>query len=179
MYGSAAPPQNETTPFCPRGPYAASKVAAHWYATNYREAYGLFIANGILFNHESHRRGETFVTRKITRGLSRIKMGLQRKLFLGKLDSKRDWGCAADYVEAMWLMLQHPEPDDFVVATGNRTQYGSSWTWRQTIAGSTGRLMSKPTHVTPAPLKCSTCWVTPAKRSSCSDGDPASVSTNW
>jgi GDPmannose 4,6-dehydratase len=118
MFGSAAPPQNEATPFCPRSPYAASKVAAHWYATNYREAYGLFISNGILFNHESHRRGETFVTRKITRGLARIKMGLQQKLFLGNLDSKRDWGYAADYVEAMWLMLQHSEPDDFVVATG-------------------------------------------------------------
>lgn len=118
MYGSAAPPQTETTPFCPRSPYAASKVAAHWYATNYREAYGLFIANGILFNHESHRRGETFVTRKITRGLSRIKMGLQHKIFLGNLDSKRDWGYAPDYVEAMWLMLQQRKPDDFVVATG-------------------------------------------------------------
>ena len=118
MYGSAAPPQNETTPFYPRSPYAASKVAAHWYATNYREAYGLFVANGILFNHESHRRGETFVTRKITRALSRVKTGLQQKLYLGNLDSKRDWGYAADYVEAMWLMLQHPEPDDFVVATG-------------------------------------------------------------
>jgi GDPmannose 4,6-dehydratase len=118
MYGSAAPPQNENTPFHPRSPYAASKVAAHWYAINYREAYGLFIANGILFNHESHRRGETFVTRKITRGLARIKMGLQQSLFLGNLDSKRDWGWAGDYVEAMWLMLQQPEPDDFVIATG-------------------------------------------------------------
>src|ERR1700730_3869708 len=118
MYGSAAPPQTETTPFCPRSPYAASKVAAHWYATNYREAYGLFIANGILFNHESHRRGETFVTRKITRGLSRIKMGLQHKIFLGNLDSKRDWGYAPDYVEAMWLMLQQRKPDDYVIATG-------------------------------------------------------------
>jgi len=118
MYGSAAPPQNEATPFHPRSPYAASKVAAHWYAINYREAYGLFIANGILFNHESHRRGETFVTRKITRGLARIKMGLQQKLFLGNLDSRRDWGWAGDYVEAMWLILQQPEPDDFVIATG-------------------------------------------------------------
>jgi GDPmannose 4,6-dehydratase len=118
MYGSAPPPQNEATPFRPRSPYAVSKVAAHWYAANYREAYGLFIANGILFNHESHRRGETFVTRKITRALARIKMGLQHQLFLGNLDSKRDWGYAGDYVEAMWLMLQHPTPDDFVIATG-------------------------------------------------------------
>jgi GDPmannose 4,6-dehydratase len=118
MFGAAPPPQNESTPFYPRSPYAASKVAAYWYAVNYREAYGLFIANGILFNHESERRGETFVTRKITRALARIKMGLQEKLFLGNLDAKRDWGYAGDYVEAMWRMLQQPEPDDFVVATG-------------------------------------------------------------
>ena len=118
MYGAAAPPQHETTPFYPRSPYAASKVAAHWYGVNYREAYGLFIANGILFNHESPRRGETFVTRKITRALGRIKLGLQEKLFLGNLDAKRDWGYAGDYVEAMWLMLQQPQADDYVVATG-------------------------------------------------------------
>jgi GDPmannose 4,6-dehydratase len=118
MFGAAPPPQNEKTAFYPRSPYAASKVAAYWYAVNYREAYGLFISNGILFNHESERRGETFVTRKITRALARIKMGLQDKLFLGNLDAKRDWGYAPDYVEAMWLMLQHSEPDDFVIATG-------------------------------------------------------------
>ena len=118
MFGAAAPPQNETTPFYPRSPYAASKVAAHWYAVNYREAYGLFIANGILFNHESPRRGETFVTRKITRALTRIALGLQRTLFLGNLDARRDWGHAADYVEAMWLMLQQSAPDDYVIATG-------------------------------------------------------------
>jgi len=118
MYGVAAAPQNEETPFHPRSPYAVSKVAAHWYAANYREAYGIFIVNGILFNHESERRGETFVTRKITRALGRIKMGLQDKLFLGNLESRRDWGFAGDYVQAMWLMLQQPEPDDFVVATG-------------------------------------------------------------
>jgi GDPmannose 4,6-dehydratase len=118
MFGAAPPPQNEQTPFYPRSPYAASKVAAHWYAVNYREAYGLFISNGILFNHESERRGETFVTRKITRGLSRIALGLQDKLFLGNLDSKRDWGYAGDYVEAMWRMLQQDWPDDYVVATG-------------------------------------------------------------
>src|SRR3984957_2723907 len=118
MFGAAAPPQNEKTPFYPRSPYAASKVAAHWYAVNYREAYGIFISNGILFNHESERRGETFVTRKVTRALGRIKMGLQEKLFLGNLHSRRDWGFAGDYVEAMWRMLQQPEPDDFVVATG-------------------------------------------------------------
>lgn len=118
MYGASKPPQNENTPFQPRSPYAISKAAAHWYAVNYREAYGLFIANGILFNHESERRGETFVTRKITRALGRIKLGLQQKLFLGNLEARRDWGYAGDYVAAMWMMLQAPEPGDYVVATG-------------------------------------------------------------
>ena len=117
MFGAAQPPQCEATPFYPRSPYAVAKVAAHWYGINYREAYGLFISNGILFNHESERRGETFVTRKITRALTRIKHGLQEKLFLGNLDSKRDWGYAGDYVEAMWLMLQAEAPGDFVVST--------------------------------------------------------------
>lgn len=118
MFGSSPAPQNENTPFHPRSPYAASKVAAYWYAVNYREAYGLFICNGILFNHESPRRGETFVTRKITRAVGRIKAGLQDKLYLGNLSAWRDWGEASDYVRAMWLMLQQPEPDDFVIATG-------------------------------------------------------------
>jgi GDPmannose 4,6-dehydratase len=118
MFGAAKPPQNEDTPFYPRSPYAVSKVASHWYCINYREAYNLFITNGLLFNHESPRRGETFVTRKITRALGRIKHGLQDKLYLGNLDAKRDWGFAGDYVKAMWMMLQHTEPDDFVVATG-------------------------------------------------------------
>ncbi len=118
MFGAAPPPQSESTPFYPRSPYAVSKVAAHWYGVNYRESYNLFISNGILFNHESPRRGETFVTRKITRALGRIKMGLQQKLYLGNLDAKRDWGFAGDYVEAMWLMLQQDKPDDYVVATG-------------------------------------------------------------
>jgi GDPmannose 4,6-dehydratase len=118
MFGAAKPPQTLDTPFYPRSPYAVSKVAAHWYAVNYREAYNLFICNGILFNHESPRRGETFVTRKITRALGRIRAGLQKKLFLGNLDAKRDWGFAGDYVEAMYLMLQQDQPDDYVVATG-------------------------------------------------------------
>jgi GDPmannose 4,6-dehydratase len=118
MFGAASPPQNETTPFQPRSPYAVSKVAAHWYAVNYRDGYGLFISNGILFNHESPRRGETFVTRKITRALGRIKLGLQKKLFLGNLDAKRDWGFAGDYVRAMWMMLQQDTADDYAVATG-------------------------------------------------------------
>lgn len=118
MYGATKPPQDEQTPFYPRSPYAVSKVAGYWYGINYREAYNLFISNGILFNHESPRRGETFVTRKITRALGRIKCGLQKKLFLGNLDARRDWGFAGDYVEAMWMMLQHHEPGEFVVATG-------------------------------------------------------------
>ena len=118
MFGAAPPPQSEKTPFYPRSPYAAAKVAAHWYCVNYREAYGMFVCNGILFNHESPVRGETFVTRKITRALARIKVGLQEKLFLGNLDARRDWGFAGDYVEAMWLMLQQEKPDDYVVATG-------------------------------------------------------------
>lgn len=118
MFGAAAPPQSEKTQFHPRSPYAVSKVAAHWYCVNYREAYGMFISNGILFNHESPRRGENFVTRKITRSVGRIKEGLQDQLLLGNLDARRDWGFAGDYVEAMWMMLQHDKPDDFVVATG-------------------------------------------------------------
>jgi GDPmannose 4,6-dehydratase len=118
MFGSSAPPQNESTPFSPRSPYAVSKVAAHWFCLNYREAYGLFISNGILFNHESERRGETFVTRKVTRAFTRIKLGLQKKLFLGNLNAKRDWGYAGDYVDAMWRMLQRETPGDYVVATG-------------------------------------------------------------
>lgn len=118
MFGAAPAPQSEKTPFYPRSPYAVGKVAAYWYAVNYRESYGMYISNGILFNHESPRRGETFVTRKITRALGRIKVGLQKKLFLGNLDAKRDWGHAGDYVEAMWLMLQQEKPDDYIVATG-------------------------------------------------------------
>ncbi len=111
-------PQKETTPFYPRSPYACAKLYAHWQTVNYRESYGMFACNGILFNHESPRRGETFVTRKITRAIARIVAGQQKKLFLGNLDSKRDWGYAKDYVKAMWLMLQQDEPDDYVVATG-------------------------------------------------------------
>ncbi len=118
MFGAAFPPQNEATAFYPRSPYAAAKVAAYWYCVNYREAYSLFIANGMLFNHESPLRGETFVTRKITRAVGKISMGLQKKLYLGNLEARRDWGFAGDYVEAMWRMLQQESPDDFVVATG-------------------------------------------------------------
>jgi GDPmannose 4,6-dehydratase len=119
MYGMVQEvPQSEKTPFYPRSPYGAAKVYSYWITVNYRESYGLHASNGILFNHESPRRGETFVTRKITRAVARIKAGLQEKLFLGNLDAKRDWGYAPEYVEAMWLMLQQDKPDDYVVATG-------------------------------------------------------------
>jgi GDPmannose 4,6-dehydratase len=118
MFGAAPPPQSERTPFQPRSPYGVSKAAAHWFAVNYRAAYGLFICNGILFNHESPRRGETFVTRKVTRAVGRISQGLQEKLYLGNLEATRDWGFAGDYVEAMWLMLQQERPDDYIIATG-------------------------------------------------------------
>jgi GDPmannose 4,6-dehydratase len=118
MFGSTPPPQSETTPFHPRSPYAVAKLMGYWAAVNYRESYGMFATNGILFNHESPRRGETFVTRKITRALARIKAGLQDKLYLGNLDAKRDWGYTPDYTDAMWRILQADEPDDFVIATG-------------------------------------------------------------
>lgn len=114
-------PQSETTPFYPRSPYAVAKLYAYWITVNYREAYGMFASNGILFNHESPIRGETFVTRKITRAVAKIGLGLQDKLFLGNLDARRDWGHAKDYVEAMWLMMQHDQPEDFVIATGVTT----------------------------------------------------------
>jgi len=113
-------PQTETTPFYPRSPYAVAKLYSYWITVNYREAYGIYACNGILFNHESPKRGETFVTRKITRGLSRIKMGIEKVLFLGNLDAKRDWGDARDYVEMQWLMLQQDHPEDFVIATGRQ-----------------------------------------------------------
>ena len=136
-------PQNETTPFYPRSPYAVAKLYAYWITVNYREAYGMYACNGILFNHESPIRGETFVTRKITRALARIKLGTQDCLYLGNLDAKRDWGHARDYVEMQWLMLQQPEPEDFVIATGKQysvrnfvnaaaQELGISITWRGT-----------------------------------------------
>ena len=142
LFGKAqAVPQRETTPFYPRSPYAVAKLYAHWITVNYREAYGIYACNGILFNHESPLRGETFVTRKITRGLARIRLGLEDCLYLGNLDAKRDWGHARDYVEAKWLILQQPDPEDFVIATGQQysvrdfvaaagRELGIALTWR-------------------------------------------------
>jgi GDPmannose 4,6-dehydratase len=118
LYGSTPPPQNELTPFHPRSPYGAAKIFSYWSTVNYREAYGMHASNGILFNHESPRRGETFVTRKITRAVARIAAGIEKDVYLGNLDAVRDWGYAKEYVEAMWLMLQQPKADDFVIATG-------------------------------------------------------------
>ena len=118
MFGDAPPPQNEETPLRPRSPYGAAKAYSHWMVRNYREGYGMFAVSGILFNHESPRRGETFVTRKITRAIARMKYGIEKKLYLGNLEAKRDWGYAPDFVEAMWLMLQQQKPDDYVIATG-------------------------------------------------------------
>lgn len=120
MFGASPPPQNEETPFYPRSPYGAAKVYSYWITKNYRESYGMFATNGVLFNHESPRRGETFVTRKITKAVARIKAGLQDKLYLGNLEAERDWGYAPEYVNAMWMMLQADQPDDFVIATGTR-----------------------------------------------------------
>jgi GDPmannose 4,6-dehydratase len=118
LYGSTSPPQSELTSFHPRSPYGAAKIFSYWTTVNYREAYGIHASNGILFNHESPRRGETFVTRKITRAVARIAVGIEKEVHLGNLDSVRDWGYAKEYVEAMWLMLQQPKGDDFVIATG-------------------------------------------------------------
>ena len=143
MYGLAAEtPQSETTPFHPRSPYACAKVYSYWQTVNYREAYGMFCCNGIMFNHESPRRGETFVTRKITRAVTRIKEGLQEKVYLGNLITARDWGYAGDYVEAMWLMLQQEKPDDFVIATGQTHTLVEFLKTVLTLAGFSGHPLS-------------------------------------
>ena len=129
IWSRSSRPQSESTPFYPRSPYAVAKLYVYWITVNYREAYGIYAVNGILFNHESPLRGETFVSRKITRGVARIALGLQQQLYLGNLDAKRDWGHAKDYVEAMWLMLQQDKPEDFVIATERPHLFGIFCAW--------------------------------------------------
>jgi GDPmannose 4,6-dehydratase len=150
MFGAAPPPQDEDTPFRPRSPYAVGKVFAHHATVNYREAYGMYAVNGILFNHESPRRGETFVTRKVTRAATRIREGLQKDLYLGNLDAKRDWGFAGDYVDAMWRMLQQPQPDDYVVATG---ETHSVREWVEAVFGELGLRIEEHVRFDPAYLR--------------------------
>ena len=162
LYGKVQEvPQKETTPFYPRSPYGVAKLYSFWAVKNYREAYGLHASNGILFNHESPRRGETFVTRKITRAASRIKLGLQQELFMGNVNALRDWGFAGDYVEGMWRMLQQDNPDDYVLATGE---------------SSTGRSTRATTAATSARARWSSCWATPRRRSASSAGSRRSRS---
>jgi hypothetical protein len=161
MYGKVVEtPQTEKTPFHPRSPYACAKVYSYWQTVNYREAYGMYAVNGILFNHESPRRGETFVTRKITRAATRIKEGLQDKLFLGNLDAKRDWGFAGDYVEAMWLMLQQATPQDYVVATARRTASRVPRRGVRAARAWTGSSTSRSTRATSARPRSTCCWAT-------------------
>jgi GDPmannose 4,6-dehydratase len=167
MFGSAPPPQSEATAFHPRSPYAVAKVAAHYATQNYREAYGLFACSGILFNHEGERRGETFVTQKIARAVARIADGRQQTLLLGNLGARRDWGHAADYVRAMWLMLQADEPDDFLIATGHGE---SVWT---------GPSMCRSMPGICARARSITCAATPPRRRRCSTGSPRSTSRRW
>ena len=150
MFGATPPPQCETTRFYPRSPYAAAKLYAHHMTINYREAYGIAARNGILFNHESPRRGENFVTRKITRAVARIERGLQDKLYLGNLDARRDWGYAPEYVEAMWLMMQQDQPEDFVIATG---QSNSVQDFVEAAFGSVGRDWRKHVEIDPQYLR--------------------------
>ena len=181
MFGAAAPPQNEKTPFYPRSPYAVSKVAAHWYAVNYREAYGCSSRNGILFNHESPRRGETFVTRKITRALGRIKLGLAGEAVPGNLDARRDWGYAGDYVEAMWLMLQQHRAGRLRGRhRANLIRCASFWTRRPPAAGWTG---SKFVETDPRyfrPTEVDFCWATPRKaRRKLGWAARGGISRNW
>lgn len=179
MYGSTPAPQSEVTPFKPRSPYAVGKVAAHHFATNYREAYGLFVANGILFNHESPRRGETFVTRKITRALGRIKFGLQDTLYLGNLEARRDWGFAGDYVEAMWLMLQQENPTTASSPQEKAIPFRSSWRSPRAAPMSTGSAMSRSTRATSDRPKSMFSRVMRPGRGHVSAGSRGSISESW
>ena len=178
MFGSAPPPQHEGTPFHPRSPYGVAKLFAYWQTVNHREAYGAFAVSGILFNHESPRRGETFVTRKITRAATRIALGLQDLLYLGNLDAKRDWGHAADYVEAMWLMLQTDEPADYVVATGEMiTRRGVRRGASSAASAWTGASTSASTRATSARPRSTPCRAMPRAPAASSAGSRATTST--
>jgi GDPmannose 4,6-dehydratase len=195
MFGKVVEtPQTETTPFYPRSPYGVAKVYAHWITVNYREAYGMYACNGILFNHESPTRGETFVTRKVTRALARIKLGLQECLYLGNLDARRDWGHARDYVEMQWMMLQQSEPDDYVIATGEQhsvrefveaaaREAGIEIAWKgkaRTRRASTRRAgaSSPSTRAISARPRWTRCSAIRARRARSSDGSRASDSTS-
>jgi len=180
LFGKAVEtPQKETTPFYPRSPYACSKAFAYYITINYREAYGIFAANGILFNHESPRRGETFVTRKITRAIGRIKHGLQEKVFLGNLDAKRDWGFAGDYVEAMWRILRHDEPDDFVIATGRTRTVREFARPPSNTPDLTGKSTSRSTRVISGRPKWMCCSGTQVRPGKSSGGNPGPRSMSW
>ena len=189
-------PQSETTPFYPRSPYAVAKLYGYWTVVNYREAYGMYACNGILFNHESPLRGETFVTRKITRGLARVKVGLQKQLFMGNLDAKRDWGHARDYIEMMWLMLQQEKPQDFVIATGQQysvreflvrcakllqldlTWHGSG-VEEKALDGDGNVVVGVDPSAISVRLKCRRCWAIRVKRCGSLAGRLEPPSTNW
>ena len=188
MFGDSPPPQNELTPFRPRSPYAAAKVYSYWMVRNYREGYKLFAVNGILFNHESPRRGETFVTRKITRALARIKFGLEDKLYLGNLNARRDWGYAGDYVEAMWLMLQQDEPDDYVLGTGESHSVkefvnlafkhaGIELEWKGTGASEKGIIRSLTSSFPSALTLASTSSSSASTSSSSLSASPSSITS--
>ena len=188
-------PQKETTPFYPRSPYAVAKLYAYWITVNYREAYGMYACNGILFNHESPNRGETFVTRKITRALARIKLGLQDCLFLGNMDAKRDWGHARDYVEMQWLMLQQEQPEDFVIATGVQysvrdfvdaaaKELGITITWKvkawmKKVMTRTVVASSLLIRAISARLRLKACWEMLPKPKLCWAGRQKQHLTNW
>ena len=179
-------PQRETTPFHPYSPYAVAKQYGYWIVKEYREAYGIYACNGILFNHESERRGENFVTRKITLAAARIACGLQEKLYLGNLDSLRDWGYAKDYVECMWLMLQQDEPDDFVIATGEQHSITTALSWSGREPGWKRRASTRPparfwwrsARISSGPPMWSICGVTPQRPARCWAGTPARPATS-
>lgn len=188
-------PQKETTPFYPRSPYGVAKLYAYWITVNYRESYGLYACNGILFNHESPVRGETFVTRKITRGLARIKAGLQEQLFMGNLDSLRDWGHARDYAEMQWLMLQQETAEDFVIATGEQRSVrefisiaaakldiqciGRARALKKKASTSRAAVWSPSIRTTSVPPRWRRCWATPPRPSRSWAGSPRQPSMNW